>query len=124
MNKHERMIERIIKHGENLNKVFGLHDDPVRLCTILRKLERQGNGLAAARCNGEIDQETFDKNADNVMRRLFDLIGQRWEGVVFFNDDPRGYALKIKDDYVREHKLQIHQDWGGYGIIAPDLTND
>jgi len=37
---------------------------------------------------------------------------------VFINGDPRGYALKIKDEFVRENNLTIYQDWGGYGILA------
>lgn len=41
---------------------------------------------------------------------------------IFVNCDPRGYALKIPNEYVRGHELDIHKDWGGYGIIAPDLT--
>jgi len=39
---------------------------------------------------------------------------------VFFNSDPRGYALKIKDDYTRD--ITIYRDWGGYGILAPDFS--
>jgi hypothetical protein len=41
---------------------------------------------------------------------------------IFHNGDPRGYALKIREEYVREHALDIHRDWGGYGILAPDLS--
>lgn len=41
---------------------------------------------------------------------------------VFLNGDPRGYALKIESDWMRERlKLRLHTDWGGYGILAPDL---
>ena len=40
---------------------------------------------------------------------------------VFVNRDPRGYALKIEDEYVRANGLQIHRDWGGYGILAPEI---
>lgn len=40
---------------------------------------------------------------------------------VFLNRDPRGYSLKIPDEYVSEHELDIHRDWGGYGILAPDF---
>ena len=43
---------------------------------------------------------------------------------IFLNGDPRGYALKIPDDYVRDNDLNIHRDWGGYGIIAPDLADN
>lgn len=50
-------------------------------------------------------------------------IGWHDKGVkVFLNGDARGYALKIHDSYVKEHNLKIHTDWGGYGIIAPDLS--
>lgn len=41
---------------------------------------------------------------------------------VFLNGDPRGYSLKIEDNWMRERQnLRLHRDWGGYGIIAPDL---
>jgi hypothetical protein len=43
---------------------------------------------------------------------------------VFVNGDPRGYALKIQDEYVSENSLDIHRDMGGYGILAPDLSDD
>jgi hypothetical protein len=81
---------------------------------------------------------------------------------VFLNGDPRGYALKIRDEWMHkaqtlrrdgepvytgpdpetwihrnhsfsvahalEHEgyrlepVQLHRDWGGYGILAPDLS--
>jgi hypothetical protein len=41
---------------------------------------------------------------------------------VFVNQDPRGYALKIDDEYMRAHSLDLERDGGEYGILAPDLT--
>lgn len=41
---------------------------------------------------------------------------------VFVNRDPRGYALKISDEWMQQHNATLHRDWGGYGIIAPDLS--
>ncbi len=38
---------------------------------------------------------------------------------VFINRDPRGYALKIREEAVMG--MRIHRDWGGYGIIAPEI---
>jgi hypothetical protein len=35
----------------------------------------------------------------------------------FINGDPRGYSLKIKEKIYPE----LHQDWGGYGILAPEF---
>lgn len=44
---------------------------------------------------------------------------------VFLNGDPRGYALKIEDEWLRDRpEVRIHKDWGGYGIIAPDLSEN
>ena len=41
---------------------------------------------------------------------------------VFFNGDPRGYTLKIDDDYMRKNKIYpFYSDWGNYGIIAPSF---
>ena len=42
---------------------------------------------------------------------------------IFFNNDPRGYALKIDDEFVSKNKLEIHCDWGGNGILAPDFID-
>lgn len=41
---------------------------------------------------------------------------------VFVNLDPRGYALKIDDEYMRAHNLKLHTDMGGYGILAPEIN--
>lgn len=43
---------------------------------------------------------------------------------VEINLDPRGYALKINDDYMRAHNLKLYRDYGGYGIIAPALKGE
>jgi len=44
---------------------------------------------------------------------------------IFLNRDPRGYALKIRSEWMAErNETQLHSDWGGYGILAPDLTNN
>lgn len=51
---------------------------------------------------------------------------------IFLNKDARGYALKIDSDWLDEqrsnpntvHLASIHRDWGGNGIIAPDLSED
>jgi hypothetical protein len=48
----------------------------------------------------------------------------RANNIIFANGDPRGYALKIRSEYVKNNNLDIHRDWGGYGIIAPDLRED
>lgn len=45
---------------------------------------------------------------------------------VFINLDPRGYALKIDDEWMRANQGKwgddnLTTDWGGYGLIAPEI---
>lgn len=130
--KKEAMYQRIKKHGDNLNVIFHTEIDPIKLCKRLRQLENTAHYYAEAYCNGEINEAEFDaKSADclKLVRKVLNIKNvhpmspdDSWP--VVFNSDARGYALKIHDSYVREHSLDIYKDWGGYGILAPDLTND
>jgi hypothetical protein len=44
---------------------------------------------------------------------------------VFVNLDPRGYALKIETEWMLDNVGKLSQrDWGDYGLIAPDLTDE
>ena len=123
----DRMRERIRQHGEHLLAIFprATERDPLELCRKLRRLETQGERIAVDYCNGLHGCEAHEQQTDKLLAKVNKLLGNAPPAVpVFFNSDPRGYALKIQDEYVREHDLQIHRDLGGYGIIAPDLTED
>ena len=128
--KREQLEERIRKHGESLLKIFpdAQERDPVKLCKKLCRLERQGGAVALRLCNGPayaVGED--DKATDAILLKVNRLLGNVREYQpktlvpMFVNRDPRGYALKIDDEYVRAHSLDIHTDWGGYGIIAPNL---
>lgn len=125
MNKKEKMYEQIKQHGENIKKIFYLRNylDPIKLSKKLRRLEIKGNRIATQLCNGEIDQDQFDNEKDKIRLKLRDIleINSLKDWGVFFNSDPRGYALKICDKRVRDFKLNIYRDWGGYGILAPEF---
>jgi hypothetical protein len=41
---------------------------------------------------------------------------------VFVNLDPRGYALKIDEAWMRKHNPALSRDWGGYGLLAPEIN--
>ena len=125
LTKKEEMYQRIEKHGEDLNRIFHTKHDNIDLCKRLRRLERKASILTTQACNGDIEQDyhyetKLDCILDSVNLLLVNV--QREHIPIFINTDPRGYALKIKDEYVRDNNLQIHRDWGGYGIIAPDLS--
>lgn len=112
----------IAAHGETLKQIFNLpaDTDPVRLCKQLRRLEVKAHRLAEAWCNGTIDADTYDAQADKILASLNKLLNYRANGVpVFVNSDPRGYALKIKGGFCQH--LTIYKDWGGYGILVPEI---
>ena len=121
MNKKDKLYSRITKHGQDLKAVFNLDQDidPVKLCKRLFRLENKAHKLAVDFCNGVIDQLEWDKKADQILTKVETILKNK--KVLFLNGDARGYALKIDDEYIKNNNFNIHRDWGGYGIIAPDF---
>lgn len=123
--KKQERDERILKHGLALKRIFPATADigPVTLVEELQALEREAHRSAERECNDpNYTPEQIRRKEASIVKRLEALLGIEASGVpVFLNSDPRGYALKIKDGYVREHKLDIDRDWGGYGILAPEF---
>ena len=120
-NKKEVLYSRITRHGQNLKAMFNLDQniDPVKLCKRLFRLENKAHKLAVDFCNGVIDQLEWDKKADQILTKVETILKNK--KVLFLNGDARGYALKIDDEYIKNNNFNIHRDWGGYGIIAPDF---
>ena len=123
MNKHDRMYIAIMRNGNALIEFFNLpNQDPVVLSKKLFRLEYKAHGLAEDYCNGKIETEDWEGISDKILASLEKIIGKKNMNKVFFNGDPRGYALKIDDKYRdKMHKAGITRDFGGYGIIAPDF---
>lgn len=122
--------EAIERHGRNLLAIFpeATEKDPVKLCKRLRALENRGYTLALRLCNGPEfpGEEDADKIGDAILAKVDALLRFGLAGVpVFLNRDPRGYALKIQDNYMRTLQettnVRLETDWGGYGIIAPEI---
>jgi hypothetical protein len=129
MNKRDRMLKRIEKHGQDLLALFpdAKEQNPDKLCRKLRRLEHKATEITTSYCNGTYnageDLELLDIALDDILGKVRKLLGlteeKAAEHQLFINRDPRGYALKIGLAGSR-----LHRDWGGYGILAPDLTND
>lgn len=118
-----RTLEAVTKHGKNLQAIFGLTGDPVQLCKRLRRIENEGSRLALAMCNVGMDEDVWENSKAWILARADKILGFTEKGIpVFFNGDPRGYCLKIDDEWMRTHDVRLYRDWGGYGIIAPDLS--
>jgi hypothetical protein len=116
--------QSIEKHGKDLLAIFpkATERDPVELCRKLRRLEAKGAAIALRLCNGpEYPEGESDRLVDALLGKVNELLGNH-AVPVFINLDPRGYALKIDDEWMREHReFSLHTDWGGYGIIAPEI---
>ena len=77
---------------------------------MYRRIIEHGNNLLAIFPNAAIQEPVL----------LCRLLGITEEDVMFINRDPRGYALKLTEEFSKDKR--IYKDWGGYGIIAPDFT--
>ena len=122
--------EAIIRHGNNLLGIFpdARENDPLVLCKKLRRLESEGAALGLRLCNGpDYPEDEADILEGRIMDKTRGLLfgNKRLDNVpIFLNLDPRGYALKIEDGWMREHNATLHRDMGGYGIIAPEIGKD
>lgn len=118
-------LEAIEKHGRQLLAIFpnATEQDPVKLCKKLRRLEKRGERFAVRLCSEYMSEEADDREHDGILGGVDRLLNWNADNIpVFLNRDPRGYSLKINDDYMREHNLDLHRDFGGYGIIAPEIN--
>jgi hypothetical protein len=125
--KKAQQRQLIMSHGFKLITIFKLPAFPATypsvLCKALRRLEVKMHRANENYCNGIMESEAHDKLENSVLNKVDDLLGFRALGIpVFINSDPRGYALKIKSEYVADNNLDIHRDWGGYGIICPEIN--
>jgi hypothetical protein len=146
MNKHDRMYQQIEKHGKDLINFFYLPEttDAIKLCKKLHSLEIKAHHATTCLCNtntldrleltryeeqrGDVKQATEEEQDaffSKILTKVDKLLNyQNLDIPVLINHDPRGYALKIKDDYMRANKLALYQDWGGYGILAPEFDGN
>lgn len=118
--------ERMLRHGYAIMRIFPhaaklYQGQPVALYKRLHRIEAEAHSWAERCCNEDISEDKQTRKDASILDRLDAVLGFRASGIpVFVNGDPRGCALKIDDAYVREHKLEIDRDWGGYGLICPE----
>lgn len=120
-----KTLEAVKRHGEQLLAIFpqATERDSVALCKKLRRVETAAHKWALECCNWrDPSEEEQEANESKIFARLKRILGTT-EGIIY-NKDPRGYALKIDDTVMRAQGYILHRDWGGYGIIAPDLTEN
>lgn len=122
-----KTLEAIKTHGAALLRAFPdcAERDLAVLCKKLRRIENRAHRAAEQYCNGEITMEDYEFLAQRALDSAVallrpDVLDDQATSAVFVNSDPRGYTLKLREDFARKHEIQ--RDWGGYGLLAPDLT--
>lgn len=109
-----------VKHVQLLGKLSNDEmSGPYRfdLYSKLKRLENRANRICVAECNGYIEESKADAALEKIKKQVCALLPALT--TVFINGDPRGYSLKIKESEAKE--LGMYQDWGGYGILAPEF---
>ena len=134
LNRRERKAAQLLAHYATCEKLaiaLGMPSskaDGRKISIALWKLEQSGQRMALALCNdSSYTYEKADMITDLIKYRIGLLLGKIPPGF-FVNRDPRGYALKIDP----ENKLGalliadagLQTDWGGYGILSPEINGD
>lgn len=98
----------------------------------LRRLENKAHYFAEDECNGrrrttgkEISEAESEAFSGKIHKQVMALLPNLKH--FHLNGDPRGYALKVgawasdpeKEKYIRD--IGIYQDFGGFGILAPEF---
>lgn len=129
-----KTLEAITRHGESLLAAFpdATERDPVALCKKLRRIETRASYIGVRLCGDSgYSYEAADAETDKALASVCKLLGltpaKAQEVGLFVNRDPRGYALKLSDDWTRGYnskaELRLYTDWGGDAILAPDLND-
>lgn len=91
------------------------------------RLEKKAHRLTTAGCNRELT-EAEEKQLEKLGARARGLIRPEFRERFRLNSDARGYALKLKGrpnagETVSGPELPggMYEDWGGYGILAPEF---
>jgi hypothetical protein len=123
-----KTLEAVEKHGRQLLALFPntAEKNPVALCKKLRRIETAIAPIILRNCNEGVPDDEMDHATSMAQIRAGAILGldkyQIEETGLRINRDPRGYALKFGSEWAADKA--IYKDWGGYGIVAPDLTVD
>lgn len=108
------------RHIQLLGEMFGVGCiNPYATFEILLKAEREAHRQTTKECNEHVSDEDSEKWSVNFVARLTKKLGvERMPLGFFINYDPRGYALKMKENTFPQG---LWTDFGGYGILAPEF---
>lgn len=121
-NKYES-AKLMVGHTEALIAMGATSDDPY---SALLRIERKANRFMERCCNEAVPEDEQNQFDEWINKSVAKVFGGKLPDGFFINGDPRGFTLKIKDDLMRDSTqpcYKLHRDWGGYGILAPDIDS-
>ncbi len=111
------MKNKEINEEKGVKEFFNLSDEEVkRLFEIEKRLHR----LNELFCERDLTEEEAEEK-ENLKQEVKKILN--YTDAVLFDNDPRGYCLKLAPEVTEEAKergFHISTDWGEYGILAPD----
>jgi len=131
MNRKERKAEQLARHYNNLATLFTMcggvaKDGKVysgrQLSLKLWKLEKAANKAATDWANGDLTEAQYEAKEGPIKAEVENLF-PTLEGF-FCNGDPRGYALKIRTETMKAKGYPLTTDWGGFGILSPEIDGN
>lgn len=124
--RRELQLEKHYKALETLATMSGVKDaNGKKLSNALRKIEQDASADSIKYANGEIDTAKWGELKDKYKTQALKLFNNNLPGF-YLNSDPRGYALKIKTEFMipggKYENINLQRDWGSYGLLAPEIT--
>lgn len=137
LNKRERRAAQLLAHYatcERLALALGMPAakvDGKKISVALFKAEQAGAARAVAlSCDSNYTRDGYDlseRDSKRIAALVAGALGKLPPGF-FVNTDQRGYALKIDNENPEGRALieavKLHTDWGGYGILSPEITGN
>lgn len=115
--------EQQARHLTILVAIGAVTSNPLRTLT---RLDRKAHVYNEQWCNGDITEEIYEDAITIITTGVERVFGGKLPDGFVLNRDPRGYALKLDDTYIRNAEgpvKDIFRDFGGYGILAPEFRN-
>jgi len=111
--------EETFEYYHKLSNACKTNIDPHELKRFLTMWERIAHELVEAFCDGDIDIDLFDEEAQRIMQKIYRKLGDNIQGL-YIDMHPKEPALKIKKEICNIYFPFMETDLKGCGILVPD----
>jgi hypothetical protein len=125
--EHQRKQRMIARHNDVLIALGAPVTQLEPIKKVIDEIEVRHRGRAITACNESVSQYWLDHTKlleDMDAARICAALPNLPPSVLFFNDDPRGYCLKVTDETIEGRALiaatNMVTDFGGYGLLMSE----